>query len=604
MANTDSIALQKVHNDLRQEITIKDQENKENLSKTIKSFNKSVDSAGLNDDKIIKMIKEINQSDGEYKKRIESLTKDYISEQQLNGKISKEESKKIGSLLTKMNDTNEVRKELRLNEERKESQDNPLNAFKHSFEEFKRSGSASDSIKQLGVSLKESINLKNISKSILHGAGIGLDMPALNILATTIEDNTEARNEDIEKTNNFIKDIEESPKKDDSVKPASGDSDDSVINKYKETLRDEKLINDSIMMLLENIHIDHGALLEKLHEESEYTNLYFEELLETQREALFIMKDSRDDVSPASSDNILDAPLLNGKNNSDKNDSDILDIPGLDMMNNKDNKRRKTRGKSFGGKLAKAGASFGKTALKAIPVAGAIVTAGFAISAGMEGFQKASDTFELKAGQEATTSEKVASSLGEIAEELSFGFLSAKDIAKSIDKSSEWFKDISNIDVITNALTGTSQSSSDIAEELDDKGIIDKSIIGDSRINDWEAIETMKPEDILSLKNYDDWSENDLKRFDSAIAKAMNKNSVIVPRVDTEPIQASAQKEKVMPSEINQKSQKIEVIQPEQKAPIVNVQVPRNNNQSRKIDKYGDDSDLLTTLKMRGIDNL
>jgi conjugal transfer mating pair stabilization protein TraG len=58
-----------------------------------------------------------------------------------------------------------------------------------------------------------------------------------------------------------------------------------------------------------------------------------------------------------------------------------------------------------------------------------------------------------------------------------------------------------------------------IIKDLDKSGVIDHNIYGDSKVNNWKAIEQLPLQRIEALKKFDDWSSQDDKRFDDIISK-------------------------------------------------------------------------------------
>ena len=292
---------------------------------------------------------------------------------------------------------------------------------------------------------------------------------------------------------------------------------------------------------------------------------------------------------------------------------DDIDLPDFGKDKNSKNtkknrtKKPKTKGlKSLGSNLGKGMfkgvAKMGGMALKAVPIIGLLATAGMAISDGIDGYQKTAENFNLKADQEATASEKFSSTLGGVVEGLSFGLLSSKDVATSMEQFTEDLGDgfDSYKSFMSMGLLGTDKDAKAVANKLDDSGVINKSFIGDSRINDWDAIKEMDTKDIVSLKKYDDWSDKDLKHFDEIIAS----KSTDVQSVDKEDLKAQADSKEVVTKVDEPIKPTTETTKTESQPQII-IQQPKESGGGTNIDTYSmDNNDLLTTMRLNGIDGV
>jgi len=70
-----------------------------------------------------------------------------------------------------------------------------------------------------------------------------------------------------------------------------------------------------------------------------------------------------------------------------------------------------------------------------------------------------------------------------------------------------------------------SDESKEIMDTLDEQGIVDHDVIGNSTILNWDAIKQLKPEDLQALIEYDDWDAETLKSL-KMIADPKNKNAI------------------------------------------------------------------------------
>jgi len=77
-----------------------------------------------------------------------------------------------------------------------------------------------------------------------------------------------------------------------------------------------------------------------------------------------------------------------------------------------------------------------------------------------------------------------------------------------------------------------SEESKAIFDRLVDDGVIDHDIIGDSEIENWEAIEGLKKEDLKNLIEYDDFSEDDKKKMEEILAEKEGKKGGNKPKKD------------------------------------------------------------------------
>ena len=140
-SNLDSQALNNLQASINNELSIKDQLIKKNIKESNDKFNKILKDSNIKDSNIMKMLAEINNSEGDYKKRIETLTSTYISEQ----KLSKTEQAKVSKVLNSLNDNNRLAKEATIIQRKREAKENPLSAFTHAFDTFKETKSIKES---------------------------------------------------------------------------------------------------------------------------------------------------------------------------------------------------------------------------------------------------------------------------------------------------------------------------------------------------------------------------------------------------------------------------------------------------------------------------
>lgn len=141
-------------------------------------------------------------------------------------------------------------------------------------------------------------------------------------------------------------------------------------------------------------------------------------------------------------------------------------------------------GKGIGGKIL---GGIGKAARVLGPAA---AVAGAAYS-GFEGYQNTGANFDLKAGEEATTGQKISSTLGGVASGLTFGLLDEKSAAQGIHKAgsaiTDFFSGNKNAPVspATTAAPGTtvaktSTENADMAREASSKGGANNTVVSNN----------------------------------------------------------------------------------------------------------------------------
>ena len=481
-----------------------------NLNKVVNEFKNKLNSLDVKDDKLKILLEEQFNAQGKYKQSVDKLLSDYISESNISDEVLTQikdlmkDSKKVQEAQLENSRTEFITKR------KKENIQNPLTAFSQGLEDFKKSGNIKEGFSTLTKGLKEGLSLKNIGKGLLHTAGVAMNNPALNIIASSIE----SKVEDEESTN--LKQIELL----DKLKSINEDKSniekifEEKVIKNKETIQEVKatpITKDSTpeqvvqtvnkidnLEILDDIYQDHGKLLEDIKES----------LIEANRltnKQIFMTQDALDDNSSVikavkPTNDVLD-------DNTEKDDTSIIS----DLMGGKNKK----------GMLA----GFGKKLLKFAGVAGVLYSVYEGINGTIKGLSDAGKNFDLSEGQIATSVQNFSSGLGGLVESLSFGLLNAKDIATGFldmttDMSNSFKKIFEENKVV------------DTVSTLERKGVVDTSILGKSEIRDWKAIENLPYESLRAVYDYADWSTKD----EIKIRNIMNSKAPVSPKVIAKPV--------------------------------------------------------------------
>ena len=160
-----------------------------------------------------------------------------------------------------------------------------------------------------------------------------------------------------------------------------------------------------------------------------------------------------------------------------------------------------------------------------------------------EGVKQSEQIFDLKEGQKSTTAQNISAGVGSAISGLTFGMLDTKDVSKAVEKAGGLATKYSGIGLYRNMTTD--KKAMEIAEQLEQSGIVDLSLIGDSQIRDMDAIRKLTKDQVDSLIKYDDWDTQTLEQL-KAISKAkdeavgaMTTPSVPLTSVATPPMNQS-----------------------------------------------------------------
>ena len=474
----------------------------------LSSYNKALDSSSLTDKKVIRILQEQSTAEGKYKEKVDKLLKDYLAERKFSG----EQLSEVNALLQKSNKVQELQR-LEVEESRKrEQRENPLTAFKHAFEDFKKDG-AKTSAKTLGAGLLQGVNLKTISKTLLHGAGFVFDNPAFNLIADKISTSAELQEINNQREYEFVKELEEGLSEDDSENKKEKQT--KAEKTFIEETKEDSNIgisgdNKDVIAKLDTIESNTEATYQDLG--SELENIKGELTKQTKifQEQLFMQKDLANE--PGQKSNIASYNKgIAGKPEEEEEEGDfgLLGSLAEDLMGGNRNGRRGRKGGVVKG-VGNAVKGLGSMAMGLARIAGpiALVTAGvIGVYEGIKGYQNAAETFDLDPKAIATQSQKITSGIASALDALSFGLLDEKVVAKKIDQFT------SSLTSGIKKILGVYENSDMVVDDLQNKNVIDASIIGDSQVRDWDAMSKLSLKELEAVYNYNDWDKDTAEKL-------------------------------------------------------------------------------------------
>ena len=331
----------------------------------------------------------------------------------------------------------------------------------------------------------------------------------------------------------------------------------------KETLLSEDPVDLIVEREMESLKEETVILKETSLEDSETLTSISDSLekievnTEPPPEATNAEKISEQKDSESGKDNAEEFPLALGTGNSSVSDfgqaSEDMGGGLLDFLSGgKDKKRRRRSGRTPRGSMGRKGGMLGSlrglagaalpkaaglaalpkvgglaaSALSSLPAMGGMLgTAGkflgpagaaaAALYGGYDGIQNAGENLDLKEGQETTLAQDASGALGGAASSLTFGLLDQKTSTKAVDS----VKDFASESGVVGAIRRLSTDSEayNFVESLEDQGVVDLSVVGDSQIRDWDAVSSMSKEDIEKIIKYDDWDSETLTHLNGLL---------------------------------------------------------------------------------------
>ena len=574
---------------------------KKRNEKLLEDYKKSIDESKIKDSRIKTLLKEKSTAEGTYAEKIDTLLHTYLSEQKEKGKLGIREEKRInklleyeGILLASKKEEDNVTKQLN----RKESLVNPLEAIKFAFEDYKekrKDNSFKESFKEgsktLGSGLLEStkqqFTLKNLSKSILHGVGVALDLPALNILASNINSDIKQRQDD------NVKMLELT----DSLVEAGNDSE--VLSKAKEftSVESEKLSKDSDtvqnIINLENLE----KITKEMHDDlsEELISIFVEnsDLNKMFKEYMYFQRDLADDMKNTKKDEVSSLAGAEITAKEEEPPSLLDDLFGLGGTGKgKGSKAGKTSKMGKYGKTSKMG-KYGKFA----KVGGGVLAA---LTSGVMKYMEVSDDETLSTSQKTTQVGATATGAGA-------GALGGAALGASIGSVVPGLGTLiggliggavggfggsevgSMIGDFASGLIGDKQSTS-FVNQLEKQGILETSMFGDSEIKNWDVVASLNDKQLGLLLKYDDWGTETTQRLKGlqnykVNSKASNVKSNTNSNGNTNSM-LNSNTDKILNSSIPKESP-TPVQQPVQQ--MVQAQQPTSSGsrpENRKIDSF------------------
>ena len=345
-----------------------------------------------------------------------------------------------------------------------------------------KSGGARETMAYAGEKTREALTMRNMTKGLMHVAGVMTDAPIFNILASDMKGSL--RGDDAKEFMAIENDL----------KSLNTSKQSGKVSSSQETIevKGQDVVTDQLKELVD-VSLESAVYLETIDKRLD--------------EFLYMQRDMADDVKQTKK-----APveyLSSEKKAMPEEQPNMFD--DFDMFGRRGRRGKGGKlGKMFsGGKgLLKSGASLlGKAAL---PLA--------ALMAGFDAFQgvkQSEQIFGLGEGQKSTTSQNISAGVGSAISGLTFGMLDTKDIANTLDAIG------GKGGGLLRGLT-TDKKALGIAEQLEQAGVVDLSMIGDSQIRDLDAIRKLTKDQVDSLIKYDDWDTQTLEQL-KAISKAKDE---------------------------------------------------------------------------------
>jgi len=566
-------------------------------------LNKILQDSSLQDEKLKVLIKEQASASGYYKDTIDKLINDYTKEMD----YSDEDNKEIERLLKESLKVQELSRNELLETRKIENRKSPLSAFTQAFEDFKETKSVKEGGSTLVKGLKEGLNFKSITKGLMHTAGVVLDNPALNILAEKIQNNVDVEEERNNKEAELINKLNSN---NDVVPSKTEEEFASKVESNKEIIDEVKTIEINKDNLLEITN-----LLKSIDKNISITNANI-------KEQIFYQKDSNNDSKnmSSSSDNVISGPL-SVESNKEEHSSGILDsIMDKTLDNDSKKGKRKGRGKGRGGKFGKIGKTFSKVPSGALKVGGGLLAAGVA---GYDKYTEVEDDETLSSSQKLTqvgstatgagagalAGATIGATLGSVVPVVgtAIGGLLGGAIGGIAGSSVG-----SAIGDYASGLIGDKESTSTV-NALEKQGVLETSMMGDSKIKNWDVIKNLDKDTIKNVLKYDDWdsdTEDRLKALiDTPNIKSSNTSSSDTSNDSKVALNSNDSSKDEFKNIPDVKSTEIpgNNIKQEIPAPIVNVQpapvvVQPSSDNTKKINIYNtSDSDLGMKFMMSGL---
>ena len=461
-----------------------------------KSLDAMLKDSKLNE-KMLILIQEQSTAEGKYKQTVEKLINDLSKEQNL----SNDQMNELNTLLGESKKIQDIsRKELKQDRKR-QAKENPLTAFSQAMDDFKETKSVKESGKTLLSGLKEGFTFKNITKGLLHGAGIGLDLPALNILASEISTSVEQDDELNKQQKELLDKLGESESTKEFGEVVASNRE--LIDEMKDTIEKDGISADNADKLIDTLE----NIENELHAQTVIS-----------KEQLFMQKDLANDakVRATQMDTKTESGAITSSRQTsaeeDDGDTTIFGVPGFGGKDSKKSSNSKSKFARLRGMSKSLGALSTKILRLAGPV-GLAIGAVTSIYDGFQGFLDTSKNFDLAKDQIATSTQKFASTVGSILESLSFGLLDEKETAKDIDKVARKVRGVQD--------DGTSI---EVVDGLAKDGIITKGgFASKSKITNWDEIEKLPRAKVRAVYDYANWSTEDRGKLIDILNKKDNE---------------------------------------------------------------------------------
>lgn len=520
------------------------------------------------------------------------LIEDYVKENSL----SPSDIKKLEKIRSEFKDLEKA-----ASEKNKASQENEqfsLSGLSKAFGQGGLKGAFGFGKDTLKTGAKEAMKLSNLVKGGIHAAGVALDIPALNILASEIGSSNRDTTEVDTLTNlqtaisNADKTGEKKIKEDEKVEKKESTVDSTEPSSGKLDFKSQGGFDSSEIV---DANLETAAQVEDTLFETKDINKNLISVNNKLSDLIFIIKDQRDDKLST-----LTSPTVAG-------------FAGIEDQKVSEEKENLFGDLDFGGLNS-------KNIKKSIP-SSAVKGAGL-VMAGVAGVMigdMINEAFDQETLEQAATKRggylNLIKSAGQgLLNVLGFDTdeIELKGAAKGYEASQKF-----------GSLKGApDKKQEEFRKYLEDKDVIDLNTVGYSEIKDYKAIEALSPNQIDSLIQYGDWSEIDQMKLNRAKKASVKRNDMLTAAVSgsvstltsTKPI-TNIDKEIEKSSKTNQSAipdgfaddlankigTKIVEAQSVQ-APIV---VPAGSTTApSKVNNYDiEDNDLMYVMTGRGIRN-
>ena len=229
-----------------------------------------------------------------------------------------------------------------------------------------------------------------------------------------------------------------------------------------------------------------------------------------------------------------------------------------------------------GGMLSGLG-SIAKFAGPAAAIAGTLYSA-------YDGVKNAGENLGLKKGQKTTLAQDVSGGLGGIVSGLSFGLIDQGSATRGIDSVKDFASEVGPVGTIRDLFTD--DDSMKLAESLEDQGVVDLSVIGNSKVRNWDAIRKLDTKQLDALIRYDDWDKQTKTALEKIKKSKSEKTSVNTSSETTK------SKEETLQNNISETSKSISGANSSLNTSETNTNKSKENKKLQNVSTSEDNSEI------------